>query len=311
MTESDATQLRSAADLLGMVPYVIGFHPTDSVVLLLLRPGHQLACGLRLDLDAPVEAIVAGLTPVIERQHVTGLVVIGYGPLSARDTLRHVIDTLDTIRPVIARFLLADGRYYCLRDACRCTAAGGVRFDPRATTVAAAATVQGKVAWRSRADLVALVDPDPVAQQQVREAMDRLPARMPNTSELMAAARQGVRLDDQQMAALAVTLHDRTARDLAWESTDDHMWQQDLWLDATRRIPDSHVARPAALAAWCAWRRGNEVLARAALQRIASTGRLDLLASIVFALVDNHTDPRSLPWPLPAGITVADLLQQD
>jgi len=313
MTDFDAPiRLYSAADGLGIVPYLIGFHPQDSVVTLLLHPGGRVIGCVRHDIDAPVAHIVAELRQLIPQKNITALAIVGYGPMSERGTLTQIIDTLNADLPVTGQLLVSGHRYHCLRPGCDCTPADGTPFDPTATAAAATATMQGKVALPSRDDLLALTDPDPAAQQRTRAAIDRLPGDngAPVVTELMGLAQRGIRLDDEQMAELAVALRHGPQREQAWLATDGQTWQRDLWLDVTRRVPDSHVTRPAALAAWCAWRRGEETLALAALRRVQSADGLDLLAQLTLLLVREHFDPRDLPWPLPAGTSLADLLQE-
>jgi hypothetical protein len=310
VTDSDAPiKVYSTVDSLGLVPYLLGFHPQDSVVAMLLHEGGRVDCCCRYDIAAPAAHVVTELREVILQRDIASVAIVGYGPMSARALVTQIIDTLNADLPVTGRILVSGGRYYCLRAGCDCTPDEGTPFDPRATAGAAIATMQGKVALPTRDDLLALTNPDPAAQQRTRAAINRLSASSrPVVAELMGLAEQGIRLDDEQIAALAVALRAGPERELAWRATDGEMWQRDLWLDVTRRVPDSHVNRPAALAAWCAWRRGEGTLALAAVCRIQRHQGLDLLAQLSLMLVREHVDPRQFPWPLPAGASLADLL---
>ncbi|MFL6181977.1 MAG: DUF4192 family protein, partial [Actinomycetes bacterium] len=45
------------ADIVQLVPYLLGFHPNDSVVLIAMR-GRRIVVSVRNDLDAPIELVV-------------------------------------------------------------------------------------------------------------------------------------------------------------------------------------------------------------------------------------------------------------
>src|SRR2546423_11127470 len=74
------TTLRSLRDLLAVVPYLLGFHPADSVVLLALR-GREVIFQVRADLPPPVEVpdVSGQLAELVRRQDATSAVVLGYG----------------------------------------------------------------------------------------------------------------------------------------------------------------------------------------------------------------------------------------
>jgi hypothetical protein len=81
------------------------------------------------------------------------------------------------------------------------------------------------------------------------------------------------------------------------------MWQRDLWLDVTRRVPEQYVAAPAALAAWCCWLRGECTLALAAVQRVVAVDPHYTLAHLIVTGLQAGVPARELVghWPsLPA-----------
>jgi hypothetical protein len=302
------TWLSGPVEVLGAVPYLLGFHPTDSIVTVLLQRGGRVVGGSRHSLCLPHQQIVDDVRTVISQRGITALVVVGYGPPSTRAAVNAVGEALHRDLPVPGRFLVSGGRCYCLRKGCGCLPEEGLAFDPQSTAYAAQAAVDGQVALPSRDAVVALAAADVVAQQQVQAALDSLPPwRMSTLAELMDAAQQGRRLDDQQMAELATMLREGPDRDDAWQATGGDMWQRDLWLDVTRRVPDAYVARPAALAAWCAWRRGEHTVAHAAIDRILDAGGMDMLAVIIMQLLENNVDPQRIPWPLSAGVALPNL----
>ncbi|MFD0787811.1 DUF4192 family protein, partial [Micromonospora azadirachtae] len=53
-TEPPRLAVRSPADLLAAVPYLLGFHPADSVVVVAMR-GRRVVFAARADLPDPAE----------------------------------------------------------------------------------------------------------------------------------------------------------------------------------------------------------------------------------------------------------------
>src|SRR5205085_11746500 len=94
-------------------------------------------------------------------------------------------------------------------------------------------------------------------------------------------------------------LRRRPVREAAWLKTSTHMWQRNLWLDLTRRVPEPYVTAPAALAAWCAWMRGESTLALAAARRAAAVNPDDMTTPIVVAANQSKLSPADLipVWP--------------
>ncbi|HZN17384.1 MAG TPA: DUF4192 domain-containing protein [Micromonosporaceae bacterium] len=180
-------RIRFPADLLAAVPYLVGFHPADSVVVVGVR-GEQLALAVRSDLP-PVPSHVAG---IVAKQAVDATTIIGYGPahrvgpaaLGVRDALLgRGIDVYDVLR-------VTDGRYWSYAcDNPSCCPAEGTPFDPVSSPVAAQFAYHGQEALPSRAALVARVAPvDGPARESMRQATARAQARL---DQLVAgAARQ-------------------------------------------------------------------------------------------------------------------------
>ena len=68
MSEPETTiALRSRPDLMGMVPYLLGFHPEQSIVGLLVAADRRVRAAGRLDLAAPTAVTVAQLATVATR----------------------------------------------------------------------------------------------------------------------------------------------------------------------------------------------------------------------------------------------------
>ena len=86
MTPDSSITVGSAAEAVAYAPYVIGFHPKDSIVVLCLV-GKLVVVGMRYDLAPPAEAL-DDVAEVIARQRAQEVVVLGYGPPPLRCWLR-------------------------------------------------------------------------------------------------------------------------------------------------------------------------------------------------------------------------------
>ena len=89
--------VRSPADLVAAVPYLLGFHPVDSVVVVAMR-GRRITFAARLDLPDPADpsASARHLAAVVARQDTETATVVGYGPAT------RVTPGVDAVRVALA-----------------------------------------------------------------------------------------------------------------------------------------------------------------------------------------------------------------
>src|SRR5688572_22318103 len=80
------------ADLLTTIPYVLGYHPQQSVVVVFVSGDGRLACGLSVGRQAPDEFIIAESSTAASRADAGCAFLVGYGPLSDRDRLVGIAD---------------------------------------------------------------------------------------------------------------------------------------------------------------------------------------------------------------------------
>ncbi|MBB5874596.1 hypothetical protein F4553_008030 [Allocatelliglobosispora scoriae] len=295
-------------ELLGIVPYLLGFHPHDSVVLLAMN-GERIEFSLRVDLDHPIADTLASVAEVTDFVEIDSMVVIGYGPDTARPSIEALIAVLTGYGLRITQALLVgDGRFRCLLCS-DCLPPDGQPVDVSATAAAAQATVHGIVALPSRADVERLAAPVTGDEAEAMlnalgAALDWVLQRPGEAAErdvidtALARAEGGRALADEQVARLSLLLQFLRWRDYVWLRTDDQPWQLDLWLDVTRRCKPDLAAAPASLAAWCAYRRGDGILARTSLRRALHTHPGYTMAELVATAVDSFLPPSHFdPWP--------------
>ncbi|MFF0152533.1 DUF4192 domain-containing protein [Micromonospora sp. NPDC005203] len=329
MTSTDRPQLavRSPADLIAAVPYLLGFHPTDSVVAVALR-GRQIIFAARADLPDPSADPVERarhLVGVISRQGAEAATVVGYGPPD------RVTPSVDAVRAaltaagleVLDALRVTEGRwwsYLCTKP--DCCPPEGRRYDPSANPVTASAVFAGQVALPDRAALVAQVAPvDGSARDALRaataraelrlaELLDQAPSSDLLGSRTMCAAgvaavreaqrrqRRGERLDDDEVAWLSLLMVHLPIRDHAWERTDGRDRDIALWTDVLRRAEPKLAAAPGTLLAFAAWRAGQGALAAVALERTLSLHPDYALAVLLDDMLRRGVPPSELDgWP--------------
>ncbi|MET8530239.1 DUF4192 domain-containing protein [Micromonospora sp. NPDC005172] len=289
--------VRSQAELLGLVPYLLGYHPEQSLVALFLKADRRVAVAARVDLAAPMAQVVEAFRDVADRTAAQTLVLVGYGNRDVAPTVTAASDALAAHLTVSQTLLVITDRFFCLD--CPCDATEGVSFDAKATATAAQSTVEGLVALPSRDALLAHTDPDPAQQAAVAAAIAALQPAPDGPAALRALldrARNSHRLTVEQAARMAILLTDQQNRDTVWRATSGAMWERDLWLDLTRRVPGEYVTAPAGLAAWCAWRLGDETLALAAARRALIVDPQDRISRIVALAAGRHIPARDLAF---------------
>lgn len=329
MTSTDVHRLavRSPADLLAAVPYLLGFHPADSVVVVAMR-GRRVVFAARADLPDPAEAPAdraRHLVGVVRRQRVDAATVVGYGPAHrvtpAVDAVRDALDEgglvlLDALR-------VTDGRWWSyLCGEARCCPPEGRPYDPGSSQVTASAVFAGQVALPDRAALAAQVAPvSGPARAAMREAVakaerrltrlveeapaeDLLGARSVRAAGVAAVRdalrrhRRGERLGDDEVAWLTLLLTQIPVRDHAWERTDGRDGDIAFWGDVLRRAEPELIAAPASLLAFAAWRAGQGALAAVALERALARHPDYSLAVLLDDLLRRGVPPSDLDgWP--------------
>ncbi|MBT8224980.1 MAG: DUF4192 domain-containing protein [Dactylosporangium sp.] len=294
-------QLRTPADVLAAVPYLFGFHPIDSVVLLGLRDT-ALVFHARCDLPAAkapsgeVLALGEYLTQVLLAQTANAVLLVAFGPAErATPVLLATAQTMEAAGlAVLDQLRATDGRYWShLCPDPSCCPADGVAYDVEGTVVAAEATLAGCVALPDRETLVRTLGPPEgnalaAILRETRAATARLGERPAGESRHTGQATldtavnrylSGGRLADDELAWLTVLFQDgQQLRDdglLAIEAAPvqsalaaAHLA---LWTDVVRRCDPAVVVGPAVLLAYACWRVGDGVRSGVAVERALAT----------------------------------------
>jgi hypothetical protein len=324
-------KVRSVADLIAFVPYLLGFHPTDSLVIVAMRH-RRVIFGARADLPGPRSSVIEivgaadQLAEIVARQRARAVTVLGYGPedqvnrimSAARKSLACAgLEVLDALRVTGDRYW----SYTCQSP--ECCPPEGTPFDLTTSEVTAEAALAGEVAFPDRTALARSVAPvGGLTRISMRQATDRAAEELAGliraapSSDLLAGRavreageaavkaaldrhrRREERLTDDEMAWLTLLLSHIPVRDFAWEHTGSAEWHLTLWTDALRRAEPELVPAPASLLAFAAWRSGNGPLARVAVERALHADPSYSFALLIDDVLCSGVDPSRLDgWP--------------
>ena len=278
---------RRPSDLLAAVPFLLGFHPTDSLVALLLQGGRVLLTA-RFDLGPPLGEAVADL---VEQHRPTGLVLVAYDADAGRGrtALAAVAEHLDGAD--VVDLLLVDGaRWWSLTCTSGCCPAEGTPYAPQEHPLSAEAVWAGLVAQPDRAAVVATVAGPGEAEAEslrrtARPLARRLDRRTPHELQdrlgrvVVAAlprvdpgrvARDGARLDDTACLELALLVRDVVVRDVACAlvTREDARRHLALWQQVVARTPPELAPAPLCLLGIAGWASGNGTLLNACCERL-------------------------------------------
>jgi hypothetical protein len=325
----------STADVLAVVPHLLGFQPAGSLVVLGVGGPHaRIRLTFRYDLPDPPDAelaadIAAHAVSVLQRQRLRLAIAIGYGPGPTVSAVMDLVGPALHQAGIKAIDLLRvhDGRYWsytCTEPAC-CPAAG-VPFDSSGHPVATALAAAGLTVRGSRAELAATLAAAAPAGEGMRQAVHRARNRAAQlvTDSLAASAsgdafqavadagrrcvrtavttyRRGGQLTDlDEIAWLGVTLTDLRVRDDAWARMDAEFntAHQRLWVDLVRQLPAEYVPAPASLLAFTAWQAGDGALANVAVERALAADPDYSMAHLIAEAVAAGLPPSAARLPM-------------
>lgn len=324
----------SPAAILAVVPYLLGFIPESSLIVIGVEPpGGAIKVTMRYDLPDPADTelaadIAAHALGVLGAQRLTAAAAIGYGPDALVAPLAAAFDEAEDDAAGLIDFIRADdGRYWSYTcPSPDCCPPEGTEFD-LASYPAPAALADGAGVLASRNDVVASIAPlNGIVAESMRQATKRaeqhvgqLLARIRKSGRLGAARhmiateglgavsqmvslyRAGGRfVTDYQVAWLTVALKDLRVRDDAWARMDPRYADahRRLWTDVVRRAQPGHIAAPASLLAFVAWQDGNGVLANVALDRALADDPGYSMATLLRQVISAGAPPSMARLPM-------------
>jgi Domain of unknown function (DUF4192) len=326
-------RLASPASILAVVPSLLGFHPSDSLVVLgVSGPRNRVSLTFRYDLPGPADGdlaadIAAHAAEVLAREAIPGAIVVGYGPadLVARTAEPVVALLLHSGVDVIEVLRAEAGRCFCVT--CQdpaCCPPGGIPFDPCSHPAAAVLQEAGLEVLPDRAALARTLQPPPGTARATRQAtsralrrLDRLAAVARSSGLDPAAARadagraavrdalrryrSGASIEDRaRLAFLAVVVSDLRVRDDAWAQLDPRRAgpHAALWTDIVTGAAPEFVPAPASLLAFTAWQAGQGALANVAAERALAADPGYSMALLIAGAVQAGLPPSAARLPM-------------
>jgi uncharacterized protein DUF4192 len=292
MTTECSFPISAPAEFVAVTPYVLGFHPSDSLVVVGVLD-RRVIFAARYDLPPPGRDDGPGIAMVIAAQLAASVVVIGYGrPTAVTPAVLRLVQALEAKRvEVIDAIRVTDGRWWSYRcDVVGCCPDEGTPCGDADSLVAAQAVFRGQVALPNRqalVDRVASVQGDAraamaAAERRARARLagstgdggrpdrtDRWVRRAGRTAVRDAERRyrSGRSLTDDETAWLGLLLLDPTVNEWALNRCDGQDWRVRLWTDVLRRVGEVCVPTAACLLGLAAWQAGQGALARVAVDR--------------------------------------------
>lgn len=311
-------RVRGPEDLLAVVPFRLGFHPTDSLVVVALD-GPRRRFGLTMRFDLPgasdVPAMAAYVTDLLEQHDATDVLVLAYaeddevaGPL-----VRALLSALERARITVPGAYRSDGsRWFCYTCDRPCCPAEGMPYDVSAHPLAAEHVLAGEVALPDReavrAKTAAISGPSRAAMEtcfgRIENDIGAAPEGTGPGAELWVDDMERFVADwlksprvlhPDEVARLAIWASSVPDRDRAWSMMGraDAELHRELWLQVLRRVVPPYEPAVACLAGFAAWLSGDGALAWCAIDRALAADPGCRPAELIRQLLEHAVSPRA------------------
>lgn len=291
-------------DLVAALPYLLGFTPQESVVVVPISPGMPVA---RIDMpyDEAERVVVAHqlAAPFLRHAHNAGpdpklaLVCLTEDREAATRTAEAVSDALWP-RVAVPVKVWATDRDWTNLD----TGEQGVRTTAASSRFAAEAVAAGhKLPASAREDLARTLSGD--GRDALRSSLPAAVTAL-ETSSLDQERRwvenrihrfldDGIALPEADAARLLIGVQALPVRDAAWAmmTQEDHHAHRALWTDLTRRAPEEVRAPAATMLAFSAWLGGDGAGAWIALDQVPTEQADYRLAGLMSSVLESAVPP--------------------
>lgn len=279
------TTVTSPIDLLAAVPFLIGYQPSDAIVMMELQD-ESITMAIRVDFP---ESITEGEASALARKFEgsDGALLVFYIPESCEDAelvIRPISEALMELNvPLKESIIIVGDRWrslICVDESC-CPIEGSPLPELNDSRITAEEISRGKpLPFRDLAEMTRSLNPR--IDEVVVEMMTRIPA-IDYENDPISQQRDGANAildflhdfqvdrvcrDKRLIATVLVRLRDLQVRDFALGTMDQ---ESDLYFDAWRwlltKAPAGFIAAPATLLAVAAYERGDGALANVALSK--------------------------------------------
>ena len=287
------TTLTSPHDLLAAVPFLVGFHPTNSLVVIALA---DQKIGMAMRIDFPQEADpdqIDALASHLYREGADGALIVAYAPDEIEDCeylltpLREAIGISGV--PIRECLQVHRGRWrstICEDQGC-CPPEGSLMPDITSSRISAEQVAAGQMMpFADLAELEASLDSIELDAELAAE-IKKVPTIKYGSDNVVELQREGALAvnelatqfsdlgiceDKTLLALVLVRLHDVQVRDFAMGIVDDQNIEvlTALWRWLLRLAPTGYIAPVATLFAATSYEQGDGALAQRALDRALS-----------------------------------------
>jgi len=309
--------LTSANDLITAIPFLIGFHPTDSIVLISVKDD-AIGLAMRIDLPTQLESDqIDLLAHHFLQEESEAALLVAYMPESRDDgdsvlislgagLIRNGVDIQESI-------VVQSGRYRSIicRDLTCCPSAGKVMPEIEKSEIAAEHVVAGipmpyddisqlietlsadplalTLSWASDVSTYAFEESDPSVIELRRDGVETMDLLLDEyrmghgaTNRLLVARIIG-RMNDLQVRDYALGVHTEDTYDLYFT----------MWRELLRFAPEGYVAPIACIVAAMAYEGGDGALAQRALDRALEDDEQYPLAALLRRVFNAGWPPES------------------
>jgi len=334
-------QVASPDAVLAIVPHMLGFYPSRSLVVLGLGAQNRVMVTFRYDLPEPADEqlaqdIAEHAAYVLDRERICSALLVGYGSAELvtpviYSAAARLIDSGIELHEV----LRADaGRYWSLLcDDATCCPPAGRSYDPGSHPAAAAMAEAGLAAHPDRDALARTLQRPPGSADLISRATSQALQRLSDLVDLgeaagdsdpqLRATRTGRRevqrairryrsggsiASIEHLAWLAVLLSDIRVRDDAWARMHPAFREHHcrLWVDVLRSAALDYSPAPASLLAFTAWQAGNGALAGMAIDRALNADPDYSMAHLLAGVIEAALPPSAARVPMtPAEVAAS------
>lgn len=269
-------QISSPRELLATIPHMLGFHPSNSVVVVAFD-ADEVVAAVRADIDVVRTAMISPLfTSLVDVEE--AFLAVVYFAESADAATDWQDEISQMIQHPVLDTLLVTGTHWrsLLCDDVECCPVEGHLLDNDASALDAFMVFNGSAPFGSREELVSSLRPrdmDEVAIRSVAKAFVQAEHQVAaiehrNLIDLLTSNRE---IDLTEFGRLCIAISDFHIRDgLLRSAYDDPHLRSVLKIALHSHLhaaPDEFVAPAATVLAGCAWLDGNGVLANVAVAR--------------------------------------------
>jgi hypothetical protein len=289
-------KVRRPDELLAIIPYLIGFHPDESIVAVVIQSG-RVVLAARIDLppESADDELVAQIEYLAKRHDASALALVAYSAASlpAHRLLTRLMDRLGNHKLADVIYV-GHGRWWSLTCEEDCCPLSGTPFDHGSHPLSAAAVFAGLGARANRQELAASVSGPPETElPRLQGLAESLVTELEHFDNPSAASRLMVSMVDTAMSdssalterhslLLGLLVIDLRVRDIAWAliGPDDAEEHVRLWGAVVAKVPPTLAAAPLCLLGLAAWVCGAGALLNCCCERLAevdpgySLGRL-------------------------------------